>query len=99
MLYSKITPCLLVLNDCGIDSAGSSNLSIKCADVVELDLAQNRLTKWPEVLNILYSMPRLKFANLSFNNLSEKLEQNLTSNAFPDLSSLVSNKKKTVVHN
>lgn len=43
-------PTLLVLNDCDIDCAGdSSALADKCADVVELDLAHNKLTDWKEV--------------------------------------------------
>lgn len=46
-------PTLLVLNDCDIDCAGeSSALADKCADVVELDLANNKLTDWEEVLQV-----------------------------------------------
>lgn len=89
IFFSKTIPSLLVLNDCDIDTAGSKNLSVTCADVVELDLAQNKLNEWTEVLDILYSMPRLKFANLSFNNLSKKLVD-LKPNSFRDLTNLVS---------
>lgn len=43
-------PTLLVLNDCDIDCAGDAcTLADKCADVVELDIAKNRLTNWQEV--------------------------------------------------
>lgn len=43
-------PTLLVLNDCDIDCAGDANaLADKCADVVELDLANNKLSDWKEV--------------------------------------------------
>lgn len=43
-------PTLLVLNDCDIDCAGEAcGLADKCADVVELDLANNKLTDWKEV--------------------------------------------------
>lgn len=43
-------PTLLVLNDCDIDCAGDAcTLADKCADVVELDLANNKLTNWQEV--------------------------------------------------
>lgn len=46
-------PTLLVLNDCDIDCAGDAcALADKCADVVELDLANNKLTEWEEVSNI-----------------------------------------------
>ncbi|KAK6621357.1 hypothetical protein RUM43_011663 [Polyplax serrata] len=86
----KIVPSLLVLNDCNIDTAGTCNLSRKCTDVVELDLAQNKLTEWSEVLSILYAMPRLKFANLSFNNLSKEVVD-LKPNSFEDLTNLVLN--------
>lgn len=43
-------PTLLVLNDCDIDCAGDAcGLADKCADVVELDLANNKLSEWQEV--------------------------------------------------
>lgn len=44
-------PSLLVLNDCSIDSAGNEELlQDKCERVEELDLAQNCLTRWAEVI-------------------------------------------------
>ncbi|KOB78786.1 Tubulin-specific chaperone e [Operophtera brumata] len=44
-------PTLLVLNDCDIDCAGDAcALADKCADVVELDLANNKLSEWQEAL-------------------------------------------------
>lgn len=43
-------PTLLVLNDCDIDCAGDAcALADKCADVVELDIANNKLAEWEEV--------------------------------------------------
>jgi len=46
----NMIPNLLVLNDCDIDSAGQeSDLRDKCHGVEELDLAQNRLSRWSEV--------------------------------------------------
>ncbi|XP_018328403.1 tubulin-specific chaperone cofactor E-like protein [Agrilus planipennis] len=66
-----IVPSLLVLNDCDITSAGDKQALVdKCAAVEELDLAKNKLEHWPEVLEILKHMPRLKFVNLSFNCLA-----------------------------
>lgn len=48
----NMIPNLLVLNDCDIDSAGhESDLRDKCHGVEELDLAQNRLSRWNEVRN------------------------------------------------
>ncbi|RZC35187.1 Ubiquitin 2 domain containing protein [Asbolus verrucosus] len=70
-----IVPSLLVLNDCDIATAGEKEaLVAKCACVEELDLAKNKLKDWPEVFGILQQMPRLKFVNLSFNQLSTPLK-------------------------
>lgn len=70
-----IVPSLLVLNDCDIATAGERDALIdKCAAVEELDLAKNKLDCWPEILGILQQMPRLKFVNLSFNQLSQPLQ-------------------------
>ncbi|KAJ1522603.1 hypothetical protein ONE63_001783 [Megalurothrips usitatus] len=91
----NIVPSLLVLNDCDIDSAGDENdLQKKCHVVEELDLAQNNLTHWADVLTILRLMPQVKFANLSFNNLAEELTDELCNKesgvaAFPLLRNLV----------
>ncbi|XP_039293553.1 tubulin-specific chaperone cofactor E-like protein [Nilaparvata lugens] len=92
----RCIPSLLVLNDLGIDSAGAGRsegrevLEDKCQRVEELDLAQNNLNSWAEVMNILTSMPRLKFANLSFNALSECLSHSSLQD-FPHLRNLVLN--------
>ncbi|XP_030037545.1 tubulin-specific chaperone cofactor E-like protein [Manduca sexta] len=68
-------PTLLVLNDCDIDCAGDAcALADKCADVVELDLANNKLTEWEEVFAILEQTPRVRFLNLSFNRLSAQIQ-------------------------
>ncbi|KAK9696275.1 hypothetical protein QE152_g32002 [Popillia japonica] len=79
-------PSLLVLNDCDIATAAKLDCDIatageqqalvdKCAAVEELDLAKNKLNYWPEVFGILQQMPKLKFVNLSFNQLSMPLKQ------------------------
>lgn len=69
-------PALLVLQDCDIESAGADveKLRSKCRNVEELDLAQNKLSKWDEVFSILRHMPKIKFVNLSFNSLPETFE-------------------------
>ncbi|XP_047997712.1 tubulin-specific chaperone cofactor E-like protein isoform X1 [Leguminivora glycinivorella] len=68
-------PTLLVLNDCDIDCAGDACvLADKCADVVELDIANNKLTEWSEVFAILEQTPRVRFLNLSFNRLSAQIQ-------------------------
>ncbi|XP_050419874.1 tubulin-specific chaperone cofactor E-like protein [Adelges cooleyi] len=82
----NMIPNLLVLNDCDIDSAGhESDLRDKCRGVEELDLAQNRLSKWTEVFKILHIMPRLKFANLSFNNLSSDINNAVVTETCEDI--------------
>lgn len=54
-------PTLLVLNDCDIDCAGDANaLADKCADVVELDLANNKLSDWKEVTNFIEKGKKIK---------------------------------------
>ncbi|KAG8279294.1 hypothetical protein J6590_004103 [Homalodisca vitripennis] len=84
-------PPLLVFNDCDIDTAGNpAQLQDKCARVQELDLAQNSLTEWSEILCILKQMPMLKFANLSFNMLTDSLQGKLC-DSFPMLTNLVLN--------
>ncbi|XP_045480564.1 tubulin-specific chaperone cofactor E-like protein isoform X2 [Harmonia axyridis] len=71
-----LVPSLLVLNDCDITTAGDSEaLVAKCSCVEELDLAKNKLHDWPEVFCILQQMPRLKFVNLSFNELSTPINK------------------------
>ncbi|PSN36399.1 Tubulin-specific chaperone cofactor E-like protein [Blattella germanica] len=85
-------PSLLVLNDCDIETAGDEQeLEKKCQGVEELDLAQNKLARWTEVFDILKHMPRVKFVNLSFNNLAEELVTVDNRNPFPYLKNLVLN--------
>ncbi|XP_069682915.1 tubulin-specific chaperone cofactor E-like protein isoform X2 [Periplaneta americana] len=85
-------PSLLVLNDCDIETAGDEQeLEKKCQGVEELDLAQNKLARWTEVFDILKHMPRVKFVNLSFNNLTEELVNLDNRNPFPYLKNLVLN--------
>lgn len=88
----KCIPSLLVLNDCDIDSAGDEQaLDEKCQQVEELDLAQNKLSEWSEVFGILKHMPRIKFVNLSFNNLSDDIGCFIENNSFLHLKDLVLN--------
>ncbi|CAB0000895.1 unnamed protein product [Nesidiocoris tenuis] len=86
---STAVPPVLVFNDFGIDSAGSEeSLKTKCQNVQELDLAQNSLSQWTEVMTILRIMPRLKFANLN-NNVSSWREISKLGQAFPNLESVI----------
>lgn len=85
-------PHVLVFNDFGIDSAGcEEHLRTKCQNVQELDLAQNSLSQWTEVMTILRIMPRLQFANLSFNTLKQGLCDEHLQGGFPQLKNLILN--------
>uniref|UniRef100_A0A0A9X3S2 Tubulin-specific chaperone cofactor E-like protein n=1 Tax=Lygus hesperus TaxID=30085 RepID=A0A0A9X3S2_LYGHE len=89
---SNAVPPVLVFNDFGIDSAGSEeSLKSKCQNVQELDLAQNSLSQWAEVMTILRIMPRLRFANLSFNEFKKGISDDLLNGGFPKLKSLILN--------
>ncbi|XP_066566857.1 tubulin-specific chaperone cofactor E-like protein isoform X1 [Amia ocellicauda] len=65
-------PSVLVLNKCGISSAGDQGeIAAFCAHVVELDLSDNKLQDWHEIGKIVSNIPNLDFLNLSSNPLSE----------------------------
>lgn len=67
-------PEVLVLNDCDIDCAGAPDqLGDKCKRVRQLDLAQNKLHDWHEILQIVKHMPSIEFFNLSRNHLNGSL--------------------------
>ncbi|KAF7996834.1 hypothetical protein HCN44_002480 [Aphidius gifuensis] len=84
-------PALLVLQDCNIECAGSDTekLRNKCKNVEELDLAQNKLSKWNHVFEILQHMPKIKFVNLSFNSLADNII--IKNNNYLSLKNLVLN--------
>ncbi|XP_041470917.1 tubulin-specific chaperone cofactor E-like protein [Lytechinus variegatus] len=63
-------PNILVLNRCKIQRAGDEEkLAELCKCVQELDLAENALDNWQEVVNITSKLPSLEFINLSSNPL------------------------------
>lgn len=60
MFFMRSVPQVLVLNDCGIDQAGSAeDLKKKCNSVKELDLAQNKLENWNEVIFLIQMKVKL----------------------------------------
>ncbi|XP_028277323.1 tubulin-specific chaperone cofactor E-like protein isoform X2 [Parambassis ranga] len=64
-------PSILVLNDCGINKAGSrTDIATFCAHIVEVDLSFNQLNDWGEICTIVSNIPHLDFLNLSMNPLS-----------------------------
>nr|CAG4648637.1 EOG090X05JJ [Polyphemus pediculus] len=63
-------PSVLVLDHCGIDSAGDEqSLSSLFSNVTELDLAHNHISEWEEVNKLIGCLPNLSFLNLSNNFL------------------------------
>ena len=70
-------PPLMTLNDYNIESFGGfGELTKKIRHVRELDLTDNLLSDWSEIVNILSAFSSLTFLNLSNNLLSEPLEEN-----------------------
>lgn len=68
-------PPLMTLNDYNIECFGDfSDLAGKVRHIRELDLTDNLLSDWSEVVNILTSFKSLKFLNLSNNLLNEQLD-------------------------
>ena len=69
-------PPLMTLNDYNIESFGGfGELTNKIRHVRELDLTDNLLSDWSEIVNILSAFSSLTFLNLSNNLLSEPLEE------------------------
>ena len=74
-------PPLLTLNDFNIEYFGDfSDFSSKIRHIRELDLTDNLLSDWSDVVNILNSFKSLTFLNLSNNLLSEPLDNDLQDN-------------------
>jgi hypothetical protein len=62
-LFAHSVPTILVLNGLGIDQAGSAeDLKNKCNTVKELDLAQNKLENWNEVIIVVAVHFRFRFS-------------------------------------
>ena len=69
-------PPLMTLNDYNIETFGDfSDLGSKVRHVRELDLTDNLLSDWSEILNILSCLKSLTFLNLSNNLLSDPLDE------------------------
>ncbi|XP_072049675.1 tubulin-specific chaperone cofactor E-like protein isoform X4 [Amphiura filiformis] len=68
-------PQCLALNYCHISKAGDAGrLHELCRRVRELDIAENDLKDWNEVVNIINQIPHLEFLNLSSNPLNCKMD-------------------------
>ena len=70
-----LLPPLMTLNDYNIECFGDfSDISSKIRHIRELDLTDNLLSDWSEVMDILTSFKSLTFLNLSNNLLNESLD-------------------------
>ena len=68
-------PPIVTLNEYNIECLGEfSDFSSKVQHVRELDLTDNLISDWSEVLDILISFKNLTFLNLSNNLLNKPLE-------------------------
>lgn len=64
----------VILNDTGMCKAGLPHDGLRslCPNVVDLDISDNLLSNWSEVLNILSQLPCLKYVNVARNPLESK---------------------------
>ena len=70
-------PPLMTLNDYNIERFGAfGELANKIRHVRELDLTDNLLSEWSEIVDILSAFNSLTFLNLSNNLLSARLDEN-----------------------
>ena len=78
-------PPLMILNDYNIEYFGDfSDFTSKIRHIRELDLAENLLSDWSVVLDILFSFRSLTFLNISnnlfnewFTNSEKQMQENL----------------------
>lgn len=85
-----LLPNIITLNEYNIERVGDfSGLSLQ--HISELDLTDNLISEWSEVVNILSAFPRLTFLNLSNNLLRKPLELNTTKHSKYNMKKLVLN--------
>eukprot|EP00062_Callorhinchus_milii_P025442 gi/632986428/ref/XP_007910232.1/ PREDICTED: tubulin-specific chaperone cofactor E-like protein [Callorhinchus milii] len=88
-------PTVLVLNGCGITTAGNeSDIAAFCSHVSELDLSDNNLQDWYEISKIVSNLPQLTFLNLMSNPLSQVLLESPCAATFSRIQKLVLNNTK-----
>lgn len=101
-------PPSLSLNGCGIKYSGPERkIGEVCRNVEQLDLASNNFRSFEEILKIIKQMPKLRFLNLSENDLSQNNKRYLyrshdpKPNRLGNMTSLVLNNTKvpfSIVH-
>eukprot|EP00095_Tigriopus_kingsejongensis_P002556 maker-scaffold309_size213625-snap-gene-1.27 protein:Tk02556 transcript:maker-scaffold309_size213625-snap-gene-1.27-mRNA-1 annotation:"isoform a" len=68
-------PPIMTLIDYDLEAVGSTHLNLsKFSHIAELDLTDNLLSEWSEILDLLQVFPSLEFLNLSNNILHTPLQ-------------------------
>ncbi|XP_043532334.1 alpha-tectorin [Chiloscyllium plagiosum] len=88
-------PTILVLDGCGITTAGKeSDIAAFCSHVSELDLSDNNLQDWYEISKIVSNLAKLTFLNLTSNPLIEASLDSACAASFSRIQRLVLNNTK-----
>lgn len=90
-----LLPHVITLNDFNIERLGN-HLNLRLNHIGELDLTDNLLSDWAEVVNILTAFPHLYFLNLSNNLLNQPIDEN--SNTVQGLNNANLNMRKLVLN-
>lgn len=90
-------PSILALDNNKVTYSGSCEaIASMCGHVTELDLTNNTVTCWKEVLKMVSHMVRLHTLNLTSNPLrNETLASNYEGQTFPNITLLILNNTKT----
>ena len=81
-----LLPPVMTLIDYNIEYCGNiSAINYKLSHISELDLANNLISSWQEVENILTAFKGLVFLNLANNLLSENFDDDLIKDDHPQL--------------
>lgn len=88
-------PAILVLDGCGINTAGEeTDIAAFCSHVCELDLSNNNLQDWYEISKIVSNLANLTFLNLTSNSLTEARLDSKCAASFSRIQRLVLNNTK-----
>lgn len=88
-------PNVIAINDCEINHIGDlQKVTELCKEILELDLAQNRIRNITEILKILHCTSKLSTLNLSCNNLSHLIVDHVKLLDMPAMKELILNNTK-----
>lgn len=90
-------PQIVVLSGLKINGTGNlPNIKKYCKQIKQLDLSNNELNYWKEIINILKQTEKLEFLNISFNKLIGPISK--TTHQLSELKCLVLNGTKLKWH-